>query len=113
MPVELIVNSEAVARQEIEADGDWQNLKFDYKIDESSWVALRILASVHTNPIFVLVDGKPIRQAKSVQWCLDAVDQCWETKSPKFRESEIADAEKAYEHARKVNREILERARAD
>ena len=43
----------------------------------------------------------------------DAVDQCWKTKSPKFRESEIADAEQAYEHARKVYREILERARED
>ena len=30
-------------------------------IERSSWVALRILPSSHTNPIFVLVDGKPIR----------------------------------------------------
>jgi len=111
VPVELIVNGEPVAKQEIEADGAWQNLTFNYEIDESSWVALRILPAVHTNPIFVLVERQPIQRAKSAQWCLDAVDQCWKTKSARFRDSEIEEAEKAYEHARKVYREILESAR--
>lgn len=110
VPVELIVNGESVAVKEIAADGDWEDLRFDYTLDRSSWIAVRILPAAHTNPIFVLADGKPIRDKRSAEWCLAAVEQCWEMKNKRFRESEITDAEKAYEHARKVYREIMERA---
>ncbi|HEY2951005.1 MAG TPA: CehA/McbA family metallohydrolase, partial [Verrucomicrobiae bacterium] len=54
VPVELIVNGVPVASQNIVADGRMMNLNFTVKIDRSSWVALRILPSSHTNPIFVL-----------------------------------------------------------
>jgi hypothetical protein len=34
-------------------------------------------ATDHTNPIFVVVGGQPIRASrKSAEWCLKAVDQC-------------------------------------
>ena len=40
---------------------------------ESSWVALRVLRSSHTNPFFVLVGDKPIRASRrSAEWCLRA-----------------------------------------
>ena len=77
-------------------------------IERSSWVALRILPSSHTNPVFVLVDGKPVRASRqSAEWCLRAVDQCWSQKAPKIAEREKAAAEAAYEHARQVYRRIL------
>jgi hypothetical protein len=108
VPVELIVNGEAVETQEIEADGTVHNLTFDFKPTRSSWVALRIFPSSHTNPIFVEIDGQPIRASKkSAQWCLDAVDVCWNAKLPGLRESERDAAAAAYEHARQAYRKIL------
>ncbi len=108
VPLELVVNGQPVARQEIEADGTLRPMSFDYKLGRSSWVALRILPSSHTNPIFVLVDGKPIRASrKSVEWCLRAVDQCWKQKSPRIRPADRADAERAYESARQAYRQRL------
>ena len=61
LPVEVIVNGYPVEQKEIVADGSEHELTFAVPIKQSSWVALRILASSHTNPVFVLVDGKPIR----------------------------------------------------
>jgi hypothetical protein len=108
VPVELIVNGESVARQEIVADGKLQDISFETKIEKSSWVALRILPSSHSNPIFVVMDGKPIRASKrSAQWCLDGVDKCWEQKQKFIKADEMADAKDAYEHARVTYRKLL------
>ena len=66
--------------------GRIQDLAFDVPIKKSSWVALRVLPSSHTNPIFVLVGGKPIRASrKSAEWCLKGVDQCWSQKEQAIR----------------------------
>ena len=108
VPLELIVNGIAVARQEFAADGKTRPVSFEVKIDRSSWVALRILPSSHTNPIFVLVGGKPVRASRaSAEWCLKAVDQCWLQKSPRMREAERLDAEQVYEKARREYRQRL------
>jgi hypothetical protein len=108
VPLELIVNGEPVARQEIVADGVTRPISFDQKIDQSSWVALRILPSSHTNPIFVVVNGKPIRASrKSAEWCLKAVDQCWSQKGPRIRLEERGEAERMYEAARVAYRQRL------
>src|SRR5207247_1605551 len=71
VPVELIVNGRPVATQRVLADGRMRDVVFDnVRIDRSSWVALRILPSSHTNPVFVLVGGKPIRAGRrSLEWC--------------------------------------------
>ncbi|GEO07523.1 hypothetical protein SAE01_00190 [Segetibacter aerophilus] len=100
--VELIVNGESVEKQQIAADGKWQDMKFNYKMAKSSWVAIRINSSAHTNPIFVIVDGKPIVDQKSAAWCRDAVDQCWKTKSPAIKKEELEAAKAAYDFARKT-----------
>ncbi|MEO8662636.1 MAG: CehA/McbA family metallohydrolase [Bryobacteraceae bacterium] len=110
VPLELIVNGEAVARQEIVADGAQRPVSFDYKIERSSWVALRILPSSHTNPIFVMVSGKPIRSRRSAEWCLKAVDQCWSQKSPRIRVDELGDATKTYDAARAAYKQLLAEA---
>lgn len=108
VPVELVVNGFSVATKEIEADGKEREVVFDAEIKESSWVAVRILPSSHTNPVWVLVDGKPVRSSKkSAQWCLDAVEQCWKQKFPRIREAERPAAQAAYDHARKEYERIM------
>ena len=110
--VELIVNGEVADKKIIEADGSLQDIQFETTISKSSWVALRILPSSHSNPIFVLVDNKPIRaNKKSAEWCLNAVDVCWKQKQGKISTSEKAEAEKAYEEAKVAYRKILEESK--
>jgi len=114
VPVELIVNGRAVRTQQIRADGSIHELTFQYQPTQSSWLALRIFPSSHTNPVFVEVDGKPIRASrKSAQWCRKAVDVCWEHKQPRTRPAEKAAAAAAYEHARKAYQRIEEESQAD
>jgi len=109
VPVELIVNGYPVARQTIEANGALQDLSFETRIDKSSWLAIRILPSSHTNPIFVLVDDKPIRASRrSAQWCLEGVDRCWGQKQKFIKLDEMADAKEAYDHARETYRQLVE-----
>jgi hypothetical protein len=108
VPVELIVNGRVVETKRVIADGTVRPIAFDAAIDRSSWVALRILPSSHTNPVFVLVGGQPIRASRaSAEWCLKAVDVCWLQKSKQIADKERAAAEQAYEHARVVYRKIL------
>ena len=95
-------------RQVIVADGVARDVAFDVPVTASSWIALRILPSSHTNPVFVVVGGKPVRaSAKSAEWLLAAVDAAWKANSPRIRDKERPEAERAYEHARQVYRRIL------
>ncbi|HEV2688142.1 MAG TPA: CehA/McbA family metallohydrolase, partial [Bryobacteraceae bacterium] len=108
VPVELIVNGLPVARKQVVADGQVRRLEFDVPIERSSWIAVRILPSSHTNPIFALVDNKPIRASRrSAEWCLAGVNQCWTQKVVAIAPSERAAATKAYEHAREVYRRLI------
>ena len=114
VPVELIVNGVAVQRKEIEGDSSVHDLTFEYQPEQSCWMAVRIFPSSHTNPVFVEVDGKPIRASKaSAQWCLSAVDVCWKQKEGRIRESEKEAAAAAYEHARTAYRKILKESSPD
>ncbi len=108
VPVEIVVNGRVAATRWITADGTMRDVTVDVPIERSSWVALRILPSSHTNPMFVLVDGQPVRASRqSAEWCLRAVDQCWSQKASKIAAREKAAAEAAYEHARQTYRRIL------
>ena len=114
VPVEVIVNGYPAARQEIVADGKTQSLTFDLDIPHSSWIAVRILPSAHTNPVFVEVGGKPIRPSRrSAKWCQEAVDVCWKAKEPRIRDAEKADAKKAYDAARATYARIVEESVAE
>lgn len=110
VPVELIVNGYPVEKKEIVADGNWNDLEFTHKIEESGWLAIRVYPSSHTNPIFVTVDDNPIRVKKSAEWMRSAVDQCWTMKHPRIRESELVSARDAYDHARSVYDKIIREA---
>ncbi|MEO7653457.1 MAG: CehA/McbA family metallohydrolase, partial [Bryobacteraceae bacterium] len=111
VPLELIVNGVAVARQEIEADGTLRDVTFDVTLDRSSWIALRILPSSHTNPVFALVGGVPVRSKESAEWCLRAVDQCWQQKVSRIRIEERGEAERTYQAARVAYQQRLKEAR--
>ncbi len=103
VPVELIVNGQVAERKLIEADGSVQSLEFNVDFARSSWVAVRILPSMHSNPIFVHVGDKPIRASRrSANWCRDAVEVCWQKKHSQFRQEEIEQARQAYDIARNV-----------
>ncbi len=108
VPVELIVNGQAVARKSVTADGSVRDISFDVAVQRSSWVALRVLPAAHTNPIFVIVRDKPIRASReSAEWCLHAVHQCWTQKSPKISLKEIGAAKAAYDHAAQVYEQLV------
>jgi hypothetical protein len=112
--VEAVVNGVPVAAQVVTADGTLQPVAFPLRLERSSWVALRILPSSHTNPIFVVVDGRPIRASRrSAEWALAGVDRCWTSKRPFYAASERAAAEAAYAHARQVYRAILAESPVD
>ena len=95
---------------EIDADGSWKDVNFNYAFNRSSWVALRVYPSSHTNPVFVIVDGKPIVSAKSAEWCSKAVDQCWKMKQSKIRKEEQLEAEAAYKKAKEVYDNMVKEA---
>jgi hypothetical protein len=108
VPIEVVVNGISVAKTEMLADGSIQKINFNIPLAKSSWIALRILPSSHTNPIFVLVGGRPIRPSRrSAEWCLKSVQQCWTQKASKISSRELPAAEKAYDHAREVYRRLV------
>src|SRR5215471_14220620 len=109
VPVEIVVNGKAVARQTLTADGKLRELKFEVPLQQSSWIAARVLPAAHTNPVFALVGGKPVRASRqSAEWCLNAVNQCWTQKSPRIAAGDLVEAKKAYDHAREVYRQLIQ-----
>ncbi|MGY8656201.1 MAG: CehA/McbA family metallohydrolase [Verrucomicrobiia bacterium] len=107
VPVEIIVNGKAVAHREIVADGKTRPMSFDIDIKQSSWVAVRILPSVHTNPVFIEVGEQPIRASRrSADWCIKAVDTCWNAKQGRIRENERVEAKLAYGRAKSIYEKI-------
>ncbi|MBM3734704.1 MAG: hypothetical protein FJW39_02870 [Acidobacteria bacterium] len=110
VPLEVLVNGEPVIRREIDADGVSRDMTFDVKIDRSSWVALRVLPSSHTNPVWVTVDGKGVRSRPSAEWLLTAVEKCYQQKLGRIRLNERGDFEQAYNHAREAYKRLLAEA---
>jgi hypothetical protein len=111
--VELVVNGQAVASKEVPADDREHVLDFDLKADRSGWVALRHFPQLHTNPVNVIVGGKPIRASrKSALWAVGVIEQLWRVRGePPDGRSAISDAErpeakKAFEWALEQYRRI-------
>jgi hypothetical protein len=114
MPVEIVVNGKAVAKKNVLADGKVRDIEFEIPVSESSWIAARVLPAAHTNPVFAIVGGKPVRASRrSAQWCLDAVNQCWTQKAPRLKAEESAPAREAYEHAREVYQQRIAESEHD
>jgi hypothetical protein len=112
--VEAVLNGRRVASQRLAGDGMPRSLTFDIPVERSSWVALRILGSAHTNPIFIHVAGQPIRASrKSAEWCLEAVGQCWSQKAARISAAERPRAQEAYDQARARYRQIVAESRVE
>ncbi len=114
--VELVVNGKAVAMKEVPADDKIHDLSFEINVDRSSWVALRHFPQMHTNPVNVMVEGKPIRVSrKSAQWCIGCIEQLWRVRGqpgqgPRIAEDERAEAEKTFQWAIEQYRRIAAEA---
>lgn len=105
--VEVIVNGRAVGTREVPADGRTHALTVPVRVDRSSWIAVRQFPQLHTNPVNVIVAGKPIRASRdSALWGLACVDQLWRVRARRVAPAERADAERAYEEARNIYRRI-------
>ncbi len=101
--LELVVNGQPVADQHVLADGKLREVSFEVPIDQSSWVALRVLGASHTNPAWVLVDGKPVRASRaSLEWNIRALAQAFEVKRQGWRPEDYNEAKAAYEYAYEV-----------
>ncbi len=98
--VELLINGEPAATQLLTADGSLRALTFDVHIPRSSWMALRVLPSSHTNPFFVTIAGRPIRSRRSIEWCQKSVERCWSQKERFIAPGEKEEAVRIYDHAR-------------
>ena len=108
VPVEIIVNGKAIAQRKIVADGHVHRLELEVPIAESSWIAARVLPAAHTNPVFAIVGGRPIRASRrSAEWCLNAVNQCWTQKAPRMKAADLVEGRQAYDHARDVYRKLI------
>ena len=112
--VEIIVNGKVASSQKMLADGVAREMKFEVAIMSSSWVAGRIIPAAHTNPVFVIVNGKSIRASRrSPEWALKGVNQCWTQKAARISPAEIGDAKKAYDHAREVYQQLIRESAPD
>jgi hypothetical protein len=101
--VEIVVNGHVAATQTVTADGATRDLAIEIELERSSWVAIRILRSVHAQPIFVEVGGLPIRASRrSAGWLADCVEALWSAKNAFIREGERGEARAAYDAARAI-----------
>jgi hypothetical protein len=109
--VELVVNGVAVASEEVPADDKVHEVSFSVPIEKSSWVALRHFPQMHTNPVNVLVGGKPIRASRrSALWCIGTIEQLWRVRGNGIAAQERDEAKKTFQRAIEHYRRIAAEA---
>ncbi|HEX4610277.1 MAG TPA: CehA/McbA family metallohydrolase, partial [Urbifossiella sp.] len=109
--VELVVNGRVAATKEVPADGAAHDLTFDVDVARSSWVALRQFPQLHTNPVAVLVGGKPIRASRaSAKWCVGVIERLWDVRGAGIAAAERAEAERTFRQAVETYRAIAAEA---
>ena len=95
--VELVVNGQPVAHRMVPADGRVHTLEFKVPVSRSSWMALRQFPQLHTNPVTVQVDHKPIRASRqSARWSIECIKQLWRVRQGAIAESEREEARKTF-----------------
>ncbi len=98
--VELVVNGQVVASQKVAADGKEHDLKWNVRIDRSSWVAVRHFPQMHTNPVNVIVAGRPIRASRaSAIWCAEGIRNLIDNRMRFISEIEKPEALKTFQKA--------------
>jgi hypothetical protein len=112
--IELVVNGRVVASQEVPADDQPHALDFSAKIERSSWVAVRHFPELHTNPVGVIVAGKPIRASrKSALWCIGCIEQLWRVRGKSISPGEREEAYKTFQKAIETYRRFAAEAEPD
>ena len=105
--VALIVNCKVAATKEVPADDTPHEIAFAVPVTKSSWVALRHFPQMHTNPVNVIVDSKPIRASRrSALWCVGVIEQLWRVRGPGLPPEERKEAEAVFEKAIKQYRQV-------
>lgn len=105
--VELVINGEVAHTWSVPADGREHAVECQVDIDQSSWVALRHFPQMHTNPVNVVVNHKPIRISReSARWCAETIHQLWRTRSHTIHPDERKAARKAFDEALRIYDEI-------
>jgi hypothetical protein len=95
--VELVVNGQMAASKKVPADDQEHELEFLVRIDRSSWVAVRHFPQMHTNPVNVIIGGRPIRASRqSALWCIAAIEQLWRARNEKIADQEREEARKTF-----------------
>jgi hypothetical protein len=109
--VEVVVNGKVAASKWVPADDHEHELAFSVPIKVSSWVALRNFPQLHTNPVNVLVAGRPIRASRSsAQWCAGCIEQLWRARSRAIAEAERPEAEATFQGAIRQYRALAREA---
>ena len=107
--VELVVNGRPVASKEVPADDRVHEIAFELPVERSSWVALRHFPQMHTNPVNVLVGGKPIRASRrSALWCVGVIEQLWRVRAEAIAPAEREEARRTFDGAIREYRRIAE-----
>lgn len=105
--IEIIKNGQAVAKKEIPADGKIHEVEFEVPLEQSSWIALRQFPQLHTNPVNVLINEKPIRaSAESARWCAETIKVLWKNRQRFIAKEEQPAALETYERAIRRYEEI-------
>jgi hypothetical protein len=109
--VEVVVNGSPAATRAVPADNAVHELSFSVPIERSSWVALRQFPQLHTNPVEVLVGGRPIRASRrSALWCAGVIEQLWRARNRVIAPAERDVARAAFDHAIEQYRTIAAEA---
>jgi hypothetical protein len=105
--IELIVNGRPIATREVPADDQPHEIAFAAEITSSSWIAVRQFPQLHTNPVNVLVAGKPIRASRmSALWCIECIDQLWRVRQKNIAPAEKEEARRTFDAAKEIYRRI-------
>ena len=106
-----MVNGKVAASKDVPADDKAHDVTFDLQVDKSAWVAIRHYPQMHTNPVNVIVGGKPIRASKQdAQWCIGVIEQLWRVRGPGLPANERAEARKTFDKALEMYKKIQEEA---
>jgi hypothetical protein len=105
--VELVINGQVAAEREVPADDRIHELTFSIPVERSSWIALRQFPQMHTNPVEVIVGGKPIRASRrSALWCIGTIEQLWRVRGEGIAPHERDEAKRTFEAAIEQYRRI-------
>jgi hypothetical protein len=98
--VEIVVNGQVAASREVPADDKEHELSFEVRMDRSAWVAVRHFTTMHSNPVNVIVAGKPIRASRrSALWCIGVIEQLWRVRGQGIAPNERDEAKKTFDWA--------------